>query len=141
MPLQPLFSRIDAHRGTRLQPRIRVYTFHMYVICSEPQTPPTKDTGITGELWREMLGKEIRSARTQRGDRLSDLAERSGVSPQYLSEIERGMKDPSSEMIDAIAGALGMSTLDLAKSVVEKGDSENGDVHNAASASVLLLAA
>ena len=87
-----------------------------------------------------MLGKEIRSARTQRGDRLSDLAERSGVSPQYLSEIERGMKDPSSEMIDAIAGALGMSTLDLAKSVVEKGDSRNGDIHNAASTPVLLLA-
>ena len=83
-----------------------------------------------------MLGKEIRSARTQRGDRLSDLAERSGVSPQYLSEIERGMKDPSSEMIDAIAGALGMSTLDLAKSVVE-----NGDIHNAASTPMLLLAA
>ena len=88
-----------------------------------------------------MLGKEIRSARTQRGDRLSDLAERSGVSPQYLSEIERGMKDPSSEMIDAIAGALGMSTLDLAKSVVEKGDNRNGDIHNAASTPVLLLAA
>lgn len=88
-----------------------------------------------------MLGKEIRSARTQRGDRLFDLAERSGVSPQYLSEIERGMKDPSSEMIDAIAGALGMSTLDLAKSVVEKGDSGNGDIHNAASTPVLLLAA
>ena len=51
------------------------------------------------------------------------------------------MKDPSSEMIDAIAGALGMSTLDLAKSVVEKGDSGSGDVHNAASAPVLLLAA
>ena len=88
-----------------------------------------------------MLGKEIRSARTQRGDRLSDLAERSGVSPQYLFEIERGMKDPSSEMIDAIAGALGMSTLDLAKSVVEKGDSRNGDIHNAASTPMLLLAA
>ena len=88
-----------------------------------------------------MLGKEIRSARTQRGDRLSDLAERSGVSPQYLSEIERGMKDPSSEMIDAIAGALGMSTLDLAKSLVVKGDSRNGDIHNAASTPVLLLAA
>ena len=84
-----------------------------------------------------MLGKEIRSARTQRGDRLSDL---SGVSPQYLSEIERGMKDPSSEMIDAIAGALGMSTLDLAKSVVEKGDCGNSDIHNAASTPVLLLA-
>ena len=51
------------------------------------------------------------------------------------------MKDPSSEMIDAIAGALGMSTLDLAKSVVEKGDSRNGDIHNAASTPVLLLAA
>ena len=71
-------------------------------------------------LWRELLGNEIRRSRMDNGDRLSDLAQRSGISPQYLSEIERGLKDPSSEMVDAIAGALGMSTLDLAKSVVER---------------------
>jgi hypothetical protein len=74
----------------------------------------------TDPLWRELLGEEIRRNRTDRGDRLTDLARRAGLSPQYLSEIERGIKDPSSEMVDAIAGALGMSTLDLAKSVVER---------------------
>ena len=76
-------------------------------------------------LWSELLGKEIRRSRMDNGDRLSDLAQRSGISPQYLSEIERGLKDPSSEMVDAIAGALGMSTLDLAKSVVERNTPHN----------------
>lgn len=76
-------------------------------------------------LWRELLGNEIRRSRMDNGDRLSDLAQRSGISPQYLSEIERGLKDPSSEMVDAIAGALGMSTLDLAKSVVERNTPHN----------------
>jgi transcriptional regulator with XRE-family HTH domain len=32
-------------------------------------------------------------------------AARAGISPQYLSEIERGLKDPSSEILAAIAGA------------------------------------
>lgn len=34
------------------------------------------------------------------------MAERAGVSPQYLSELERGKKDPSSEILAAVAGAL-----------------------------------
>ena len=32
---------------------------------------------------------------------------RAGISPQYLSEVERGRKDPSSEVLAAISGALG----------------------------------
>jgi transcriptional regulator with XRE-family HTH domain len=32
---------------------------------------------------------------------------------QYLSEIERGRKEPSSEMIAAVAGALGIDLADL----------------------------
>ena len=42
-----------------------------------------------------------------------DVAERAGVSTQYLSEVERGMKDPSSEILSAVAGALGLSLGDL----------------------------
>jgi transcriptional regulator with XRE-family HTH domain len=39
------------------------------------------------------------------------------VSPQYLSEIERGRKEPSSEMIAALAGALGITLTGLTEQV------------------------
>lgn len=69
------------------------------------RTPAEPDAG---PLWRERLGETLRAARTQRKARLVDVAERAGISPQYLSEIERGRKEPSSEMIAAITGALGV---------------------------------
>ncbi|MET9230577.1 helix-turn-helix transcriptional regulator [Lentzea sp. NPDC003310] len=64
-------------------------------------------------LWREALGRKLRERREERGDRLVDVAERAGISVQYLSEIERGRKEPSSEMIAAVAGALGVDLADL----------------------------
>ena len=60
-----------------------------------------------------MLGRRLRELRLGNGEKLSETAARAGISPQYLSEIERGLKEPSSEMIAAICGALGMSLLDL----------------------------
>lgn len=57
-------------------------------------------------LFRHELGAHLRRLRHERGERLADTAHRAGISPQYLSEIERGLKDPSSEMLSAIAGAL-----------------------------------
>lgn len=59
-------------------------------------------------LWREVLGQKLRERREDQGRRLVDVAERAGISPQYLSEIERGRKEPSSEMIAAVSGALGI---------------------------------
>jgi ribosome-binding protein aMBF1 (putative translation factor) len=64
-------------------------------------------------LWREVLGRSLRAAREGQGGRLVDIAERAGISPQYLSEIERGRKEPSSEMIAAVTGALGVDLADL----------------------------
>jgi transcriptional regulator with XRE-family HTH domain len=64
-------------------------------------------------LWREALGRKLRETREARGDRLVDVAERAGISVQYLSEIERGRKEPSSEMIAAVTGALGIVLADL----------------------------
>jgi transcriptional regulator with XRE-family HTH domain len=64
-------------------------------------------------LWREAVGRELREERTRAGRTLSDVAETSGVSLQYLSEIERGLKEPSSEILGAVAGALGLRLVDL----------------------------
>ena len=64
-------------------------------------------------LWRELVGGTLRAVRQERGERLSDVAERAGVSTQYLSEIERGLKDPSSEMLAAVAGALDLTVREL----------------------------
>jgi transcriptional regulator with XRE-family HTH domain len=58
-------------------------------------------------LWREVLGQRLRTLRLDQEETLAQTAGRAGISPQYLSEIERGRKEPSSEMIAALAGALG----------------------------------
>jgi DNA-binding XRE family transcriptional regulator len=64
-------------------------------------------------LWRELVGAELRRERQQRGERLTDVAARAGVSTQYLSEVERGLKDPSSEILEAVAGALDLTVRQL----------------------------
>jgi len=78
-----------------------------------PRTPRQPEP-----LWREALGERLRDIRHERGERLADTAERAGVSPQYLSEIERGLKEPSSEMIAAVAGALEVTLIELTAAVV-----------------------
>lgn len=73
---------------------------------------------IRGEaLFRHELGAHLRRLRHERNERLTDTADRAGISPQYLSEIERGLKDPSSEMLAAIAGALGTEVGEIAVAV------------------------
>ena len=70
-------------------------------------------------LWREVLGSRLRALRGERAETLAETAERAGISPQYLSEIERGRKEPSSEMIAALAGALDTTLADLTTQVTE----------------------
>ena len=60
-----------------------------------------------------MLGARLRAIRLESGRTLTETAARAGISPQYLSEIERGRKEPSSEMIAAIIGALSVTLVDL----------------------------
>ena len=69
-------------------------------------------------LWRTALGRIIRDRRLRLRLTLRELAERSGISMQYLSELERGLKDPSSEMVAAVAGALGTTVGELARDTV-----------------------
>ena len=68
-------------------------------------------------LLRDLVGRRLRDLRRERGETLTETARRAGISPQYLSEIERGTKEPSSEMIAAVLGALGSTLLDLTSAV------------------------
>lgn len=70
-------------------------------------------------LWRHVLGRRLRTLRERQNRTLTEVAERAGISPQYLSEIERGRKEPSSEMIAAVTGALGTTLVDLSGQIAD----------------------
>jgi transcriptional regulator with XRE-family HTH domain len=74
----------------------------------DTDTPPAREP-----LWRDAVGQELREERHDAGRTLADVAKQAGVSTQYLSEIERGRKEPSSEVLQAVAGALGLRLVDL----------------------------
>ena len=59
------------------------------------------------------LGARLRELRKKKGLKLVALANKSGVSLAYVSEVERGRKLPSLEILDRLAGALGLSILDV----------------------------
>lgn len=75
-------------------------------------------------LWRALLGLALRERRRLLQRTLAEVAARAGVSVQYLSEVERGLKDPSSEIIAALVGALGLTLVDLTRRVGELAEVE-----------------
>ena len=59
-------------------------------------------------LLREVIGDVLRRARTEQGRTLREVSDSARVSLGYLSEVERGRKEASSELLSAICGALDM---------------------------------
>src|SRR5271165_7249860 len=57
-------------------------------------------------LLREVIGDVLRRARTSQGRTLREVSDSARVSLGYLSEVERGRKEPSSELLNAICDAL-----------------------------------
>jgi transcriptional regulator with XRE-family HTH domain len=64
-------------------------------------------------LLREAIGGSLRRARTARRRTLRDVSRRARVSLGSLSEIERGRKEPSSELLAAICEALDVALPDV----------------------------
>jgi transcriptional regulator with XRE-family HTH domain len=83
-----------------------------------PMKRPREKPVEAEPLWREQVGEALRRTRQESGLRLVDVAGRAGVAPQYLSELERGLKDPSSELLAAVAGALGLRVADVASRAI-----------------------
>jgi transcriptional regulator with XRE-family HTH domain len=63
--------------------------------------PPAKDVAIVA------FGREVRRRRTAVGLTLEALSEAAGLTPNYISAIELGKRDPSFSSMQAIARGLG----------------------------------
>jgi hypothetical protein len=71
--------------------------------------------GAREPLWREVAGDVLRQERRHQGRTLADVAGRAGMSVQHLSEVERGRKEASSEMLAAAAGSLGLNLAEFTR--------------------------
>lgn len=76
----------------------------------------------------EALGELIRTQRQQAELTLRELAARTNVSNPYLSQIERGLHEPSVRVLKAIAGALNLSAESMLQQagILEGGDAADG---------------
>ncbi len=70
-------------------------------------------------LLRTMIGVRLRRTRRAQGRTLSDVSRAARVSVPYLSEVERGRKEASSEVLAAICEALRVNLADLLAGVAQ----------------------
>jgi XRE family transcriptional regulator, stress-response regulator len=68
---------------------------------------------------REAVGEALRRRRLAQGRTLREVAEAAGVSLTYLSEVERGRKEASSEVLEAVCAALRLGLAELFFEVAE----------------------
>ena len=69
--------------------------------------------GVTMSTIQWRIGQRIQLLRDAAGLTQAQLADRAGVNPEHISRIERAEKGPSIELLDRIAGALGLPIRDL----------------------------
>lgn len=81
----------------RSRPQVTAFP-HSIAPALRPQQP----------LLRTELGDVLRSLRSHQGRTLREVSSKAQVSLGYLSEVERGQKEASSELLEAMCGALGV---------------------------------
>jgi len=88
-----------------------------------PRTRPDTDpaaTPVETPPLRELIGEVLRDERTDQGRTLADVAGDAHVSLPYLSEVERGRKEVSSEVLAAICDALELPLVDVLERGVDR---------------------
>lgn len=70
-------------------------------------------------LLRDALGETLREARTRQNRTLRDVSTAANVSLGYLSEVERGRKEASSELLASICDALDLELAEVLSDVSE----------------------
>ncbi|MBM7800577.1 transcriptional regulator with XRE-family HTH domain [Microlunatus panaciterrae] len=71
-------------------------------------------------LVRELIGESLREERVAQGKTLREISTSARVSLGYLSEVERGQKEASSELLASICGALDVPLSIMLNVVSEK---------------------
>jgi len=82
------------------------------------------ETAVVEEEPREVslrgaIGHVLRDLRTRDRRTLREVSEKAGVSLGYRSEVERGQKEASSELLSSISDALGVSTAQMLRMVAD----------------------
>ena len=75
--------------------------------------PPALHVPDNEPLLREALGATMKEFRSQSGFTLRELAKMANISPGYLSELERGRKEVSSELLASVCHGLSVSVSDV----------------------------
>lgn len=70
-------------------------------------------------LFRRLLGEVLRAHRVDRGMTLREVSAEARVSLGYISEIERGQKEASSELLSSLCDALEMPLSDVLREVAD----------------------
>ncbi|WP_371552463.1 helix-turn-helix domain-containing protein [Streptomyces sp. NBC_00554] len=78
-----------------------------------PAPAPASAPASKEPLWRDLVGDVLRRERLAQERTLKDVADAARISMPYLSELERGRKEASSEVLAAAARALGLGLTDL----------------------------
>ena len=68
---------------------------------------------------RQVVGDTLRAVRMRQRRTLREVSSSARVSLGYLSEVERGQKEPSSELLAAICGALDIELSELFTEVAQ----------------------
>jgi transcriptional regulator with XRE-family HTH domain len=82
-------------------------------------------------LVREVIGDVLRRVRVSQGRTLREVSDSARVSLGYLSEVERGRKEPSSELLNAICEALDVPLSAVLTDAGERMASEERAAHSA----------
>ncbi|MXG24820.1 helix-turn-helix domain-containing protein [Streptomyces sp. YIM 132580] len=83
------------------------------VIPLRPLPAPPGPAPSREPLWRDLVGDVLRRERRSQKRTLKDVADTARISMAYLSEVERGRKEASSEVLAAAAQALGLGLSDV----------------------------
>ena len=85
---------------------------------SEEEHAETKDVKV-GVL-RQEIGEVLRNVRQRQGRTLREVSHSARVSLGYLSEVERGQKEASSELLASICAALAIPLSQMLREVAER---------------------
>lgn len=76
--------------------------------------PPIDGASTTPDpRLRDVIGEVLRDERTRQGRTLAAVADEAAVSLPYLSEVERGRKEVSSDLLAAIGDALDLPLVEI----------------------------
>ena len=94
-----------AESGLVMNPAQRLLT-HTVRIADPASVSATLVNGKKTVLLRQVIGEELRRRRNEQSRTLRDVSRDAQVSLGYLSELERGQKEASSELLAAVCSAL-----------------------------------